>query len=103
MLGNTGYMPTYLTDSAKRQKIDQPVHIALSGCEVIEGEAVLMVNALEGVSGVNTYYGYDGITTQKHSPQLKQFTWIISGKQNDLVTLTATSQKAGKASIQCVL
>ena len=34
--------PTYLTDSAKRQKIDQPVHIALSVCGgYLEGEAVL--------------------------------------------------------------
>lgn len=103
VLGNTGYMPTYLTDSAKRQKIDQPIQITLSGCEVIEGEALLMVNELEGISGVNTYYGYDGITTQKHAPQLKRFTWIISGKQNDLVSLTASSQKAGKVSIQCIL
>lgn len=103
VLANTGYMPTYLTESAKRQKIDQPVQIIVEGAEVVEGKAVVSAGDLEGISGVKTFYGYEGITTVKHQPQFKKYTWIIKGNPTDEVTLNACSQKAGKAEIKVKL
>lgn len=103
VLANTGYMPTYLTESAKRQKIDQPVQIIVEGAEVVEGKAVVSAGDLEGISGVKTFYGYEGITTVKHQPQFKKYTWIIKGNPSDEVVLNACSQKAGNASIKVKL
>lgn len=103
ILANTGYMPTYLTESAKRQKIDQPVQIMVEGAELVEGKAEMSAGDLEGILGVKTFYGYDGITTVKHCPQIKKYTWIIKGKPSDEVILNACSQKAGKTSIKVTL
>lgn len=103
ILANTGYMPTYLTESAKRQKIDQPVQIMVEGAELVEGKAEMSAGDLEGISGVNTFYGYEGITTVKHQPQFKKYTWIIKGRPSDEVIVNACSQKAGKATIKVIL
>lgn len=103
ILANTGYMPTYLTESAKRQKIDQPVKIIIEGAELVEGKAEMSAGDLEGISGVKTFYGYEGITTVKHDPQFKKYTWIIKGNPSDEVVLKACSQKAGNASIKVKL
>ena len=103
VVGNSGYMPTYLTQSAQRQKVDKPVMATLSGAEVVHGEAAMKVGHLEGVSGVKTSYGYQGLTTANHDPQFKKVTWLVKGQANDVVTIKVTSEKAGQAEVQVQL
>ncbi len=93
---NYGYMPTFICNEAKKLKVDQPVKLALEFAgEMIEGKALTDIGHLEGFSGINSNYMYDGINTPKHDPLTKVATWIVKAEAGSEVTLNVSQQKSG--------
>jgi hypothetical protein len=103
-VANTGWLPTTVTQHAKKMKIVLPAVVEISGAngssvEVIEGEARVRIGQLDGRSKVLLDGGAmsDG-TTDRHLQ-----TWIIRAKSGSVVTLSATHQRAGSASTTVTL
>ena len=103
-VANTGWLPTTVTQHAKKMKIVLPAVVEISGAnssaiEVIEGEAKVRIGQLEGRSKVLLDGGAmsDG-TTDRHLQ-----TWIIRAKSGSVVTLSASHQRAGSASATVTL
>ena len=103
-VANTGWLPTTVTQHAKKMKIVLPAVVEISGAnrsaiEVIEGEAKVRIGQLEGRSKVLLDGGAmsDG-TTDRHLQ-----TWIIRAKRGSVVTLSASHQRAGSASATVTL
>jgi hypothetical protein len=103
-VANTGWLPTTVTQHAKKMKIVLPAVVEISGAngssvEVIEGEARVRIGQLDGRSKVLLDGGAmsDG-TTDRHLQ-----TWIIRAKSGTVVTLSATHQRAGSASTTVTL
>ena len=103
-VANTGWLPTTVTQHAKKMKIVLPAVVEISGgnssaIEVIEGEAKVRIGQLEGRSKVLLDGGAmsDG-TTDRHLQ-----TWIIRAKSGSVVTLSASHQRAGSASATVTL
>ena len=103
-VANTGWLPTTVTQHAKKMKIVLPAVVEISGAnssaiEVIEGEAKVRIGQLEGRSKVLLDGGAmsDG-TTDRHLQ-----TWIIRAKSGSVVTLSASHQRAGSASTTVTL
>ena len=97
-VANTGWLPTTVTQHAKKMKIVLPAVVEISGAnrsaiEVIEGEAKVRIGQLEGRSKVLLDGGAmsDG-TTDRHLQ-----TWIIRAKRGSVVTLSASHQRAGSS------
>ncbi|MFZ9731116.1 MAG: M14 family metallopeptidase [Ilumatobacteraceae bacterium] len=103
-VANTGWLPTTVTQHAKKMKIVLPAVVEISGAngssvEVIEGEARVRIGQLEGRSKVLLDGGAmsDG-TTDRHLQ-----TWVVRAKSGTVVTLSATHQRAGSASTTVTL
>jgi hypothetical protein len=103
-VANTGWLPTTVTQHAKKMKIVLPAVVEISGAngssvEVIEGEARVRIGQLDGRSKVLLDGGAmsDG-TTDRHLQ-----TWIIRAKSGSVVTLSASHQRAGSASATVTL
>jgi len=103
-VANTGWLPTTVTQHAKKMKIVLPAVVEISGAngssvEVIEGEARVRIGQLDGRSKVLLDGGAmsDG-TTDRHLQ-----TWIIRAKSGSVVTLSASHQRAGSASTTVTL
>jgi len=97
-VANAGWLPTTVTQHAKKMKIVLPAVVEISGAnrsaiEVIEGEAKVRIGQLEGRSKVLLDGGAmsDG-TTDRHLQ-----TWIIRAKRGSVVTLSASHQRAGSS------
>lgn len=106
VVGNRGYLPTFLTQEALNMKVDQQLNAELTvpqGAEVIMGQKSGQIGHLEGFAGIPSSYGYDFITTSKHDPLCKKLQWVVKGQSGQTVSLCVKSAKAGKAQAEVVL
>lgn len=94
VVANTGYMPTYCTQSMLKQKIDKPVNCELIGNVTIIKDAD-EVKSLQGISGIATHYGYDGIDTEESESQFKAIEWIIKVEKGSSCLIKISNEKAG--------
>lgn len=98
LISNTGYLPTYLSEEAKALKKAKEVEVTLKGAEAfISGKSTEKIGHLEGFSAINTDYNRNAITTGNYDPIVKKVVWIIKATQQTELTISAVSQKAGKA------
>lgn len=93
ILQNSGYFSTYVSHQAKNMKIVKPIYVDIDlpkDAELISGKKRVDIGQLEGRSNKNsmTYY---------HSPtdNRKKIEWIVRIADDDKVTITAKSCKAG--------
>ncbi len=103
-VSNTGYLPTFVTNEAKRLKVDKEltINLAVDGT-VVMGKATDTLGHLEGFSGVKSSYSWDNITTPAHAPFTKVVEWVVAAKEGTEVTVTVSGPKAGNAKATVVL
>lgn len=99
VIGNRGYLPVYLSEEALSLKTAKPVLASISGCEVINGKADVEAGMLSGYSRTVTGSIYGNLTTMSNAPAKKKLEWIVKANAGDVITVTATHEKAGSASI----
>lgn len=103
-ISNHGYLPTYVCEQAKTVKVDQAITLTCDGnIELINSEATQKIGHLEGFSGINSGYGYDGIHTENHAPVMKKVTWLVKAESGTTVTLMATQPKGGEVKHTIIL
>ena len=103
-VSNVGYLPTFVTNEAKRLKVDKPMSIELVGdCAVVMGEKAGSLGHLEGFSGVTSFYGHDSINTRKHAPFTKVVEWVVSAKEGTQLSVTVKGDKAGVVTAEVTL
>lgn len=97
LVANTGYLPTYLTTETKKMNLESMVQVSVSSdSATVIGHNHIELGSLEGFSGVETSYYYDhSINTYNYQPIVKKATFIVTGKQGDVVEVKAACDKAG--------
>ncbi len=95
VIGNLGYLSTNLTEEAKKLKVNKPVEVCLSGCEIVYGDDVVQLGDLDGYAKTATGSYYGNITTYANGNAKKKATWIVKGKPGDEITVCAQQEKAG--------
>ena len=103
VLGNSGFMPTYATSEFLNLKLAKDIEVTLEGAEIADGKAVQKIGQLEGFASVKANYSFFGPYNMEQAPLQKKMTWYVRGGEGTEVTLTAVSQKAGKASVKVTL
>lgn len=97
-VGNTGYLPTNLTDEAFSLKVDKPVMLTLEGAELISGKAQEELGQLSGYSRTVTgVFFYGNISTEKSAKAKKRVKYVVKGCPGDEIKVTAAHPKAGTA------
>ncbi|MBQ1531148.1 MAG: zinc carboxypeptidase [Solobacterium sp.] len=103
VLGNTGFMPTYATSEFLNLKLARDIEVTLEGAEIADGKKTQKIGQLEGFASVKANYSFFGPSTFETSPLQKKICWYVHGEEGTAVTLTAESQKAGKAQVEVTL
>lgn len=103
VVGNTGYLPTNLSDEAVKLKVNKPVAVTIKGAELISGKECEEIGDLSGYSRTVTGSFYGNITTFANANAKKKVVWVVKGNSGDAVTVTACQEKAGKACAEVVL
>ena len=95
-VSNVGYLPTFVTNEAKRLKVDKPLSFELGGeCTVVMGDKLGSLGHLEGFSGVKSSYHHDNIHTFNHDPFTKAVEWVVAAKEGTVLSVTVKGDKAG--------
>lgn len=101
-VGNLGYLPTNLTESAQTLKLNDPVKLRIDGAELLSGKAEEILGDLEGYS--STQFSFWGnVQTTYRAKARKSVRWLLRGKPGERITLRASQSKAGTAVAEIVL
>lgn len=102
---NTGYFPTYVTQEALNLKIVRDIEATLSGEGItfVEGKPKQLLGQLEGFSGIAGFSGGEGAISFEQAPCEKKVTWIIKAAPGSKLTVSAVSERAGRAAAEVVL
>ena len=100
LVQNNGFLPTYISEQAKKVGVGKPVEIEIAGAEVVSGDAESELGHLSG--RVNQYGGmFFGGGYPIDSRAIK--TWIVKGEAGATITITAGSAKAGTITTEVTL
>ena len=99
IVGNLGYLPTNLTEEAKKLNISKEVEVTISGGKVISGLEKTKIGNLEGYESTSTGTNFYGnISTDYNAKARKKLTWVVQAKSGTEITVSCAQEKSGKAS-----
>ena len=96
-IANTGWLPTDVTQHARKEKLVLPVTAWLSGAELVSGLARLELGQLEGRVHSRFASGNDG------TPDRTLATWVVRGAAGTEVTVEIGHQRAGSRTVTVAL
>lgn len=102
VIQNEGYLPTYLTEEAKIVHKNRPVKICLTGADCLTEDS-LEVKDLSGYSRTKMGELYGNLTTYAAAEARKKLRFLVKGTPGQKLTLTASHNKAGEASVNVTL
>jgi hypothetical protein len=102
---NAGFLPTYVTEQAKKVGVNKPVRVEITageGATIVSGDPEHELGHLHG--RVNQYgamaFGGNAVSGV-HSRAIAE--WVVSQPGGGAVTVTASTPKAGKATVEITL
>ncbi|MBP1466365.1 carboxypeptidase [Candidatus Chloroploca sp. M-50] len=98
---NSGYLPTYGSKRAQDLCTVRPVEVRLAlphGASLEAGEALMEIGQLEGRANKRSVWGSDYPTDN-----LRKVEWVVRAPEGGVITLTATSQRAGTVVVELAL
>ena len=99
VVGNLGYLPTNLTEEAKKLNISKEVEVTISGGKVVSGLEKTKIGNLEGYGSTSTgTNSYGNISTDYNAKARKKLTWVVQAKSGTEITVSCAQEKSGKAS-----
>jgi hypothetical protein len=96
-VANTGYLPIYVTEHAKRDRLVLPLVAELAGAQVLGGPARLELGQLAGRVSARFAGWNDG------SPDRVLATWVVRAVEGTEVTVAVSHQRAGSTSATVTL
>ena len=104
VVGNLGFMPTYIFRESLKNKQIKPLSIELKGFEtIVEGKAVQEIGHLQGYSGIRTMDWGIPARSMETEPYHKKVTWIIRAQAGTTLKLCCSSSKTGKIETEITL
>ena len=99
VVGNLGYLPTNLTEEAKKLNISKEVEVTISGGKIVSGLEKTKIGNLEGYGSTSTGTNFYGnISTDYNAKARKKLTWVVQAKSGVEITVSCAQEKSGKAS-----
>ena len=99
VVGNLGYLPTNLTEEAKKINISKEVEVTISGGKIVSGLEKTKIGNLEGYGSTSTGTNFYGnISTDYNAKARKKLTWVVQAKSGTEITVSCAQEKSGKAS-----
>ena len=102
IVGNTGYLPTNITDEAVKMGIAKSVKVMIDA-DVVSGKKEDEIGNLDGYSRTRTGSAYGNLSTMANGKQRKKLEWIIKAEAGTEATVCAAQEKAGCVSATVIL
>jgi hypothetical protein len=96
-VANTGWLPTHVSDRAKKADLVRPVVMEISGADVVGGSARREVGQLAGSMSARFNQGDGG------SPERALATWTVRCPAETQLIVVASHQRAGAAEVSIVV
>jgi hypothetical protein len=95
-IANTGWLATDVSAVARKRRLVRPGFVELTGdgVGVVGGPARQTFGHLDGRAALRFRNWHDG------TPDRALMSWVVSGAEGDTVTITATSDRAGSATVE---
>lgn len=93
-IANTGWLPTQISEHAKRHDMVLPVTAEVHGAQVVHGPARVTLGQLAGRSAMRFGGGNDG------TPDRVSTAWTLEAPVGTIVTVTARHPRAGEVSVE---
>lgn len=103
VVGNTGYLPTNLSEEALELHVEDHVKVSIDGAEIVEGKEVEDAGNLSGYSRTVTGSIYGNLTTFANAPAKKKLSWVVKASAGTTITVSAKQAKAGCATTTITL
>lgn len=98
VIANDGYMPTYLSNEAKKLKKDESIKVTIENCKVLSKDKTIEIDSLGGYSLCDTSSSlYGNLQTTNRNDIACKVEWIIE-TSDDNITIMAYNNKCGKVS-----
>lgn len=98
VIANDGYMPTYLSNEAKKLKKDESIKVTIENCKVLSKDKTIEIDSLGGYSLCDTSSSlYGNLQTTNRNDIACKVEWIIE-TTDDNITIMAYNNKCGKVS-----
>lgn len=98
VVANDGYMPTYLSNEAKKLKKDESIKVTIENCKVLSKDKTIEIDSLGGYSLCDTSSSlYGNLQTTNRNDIACKVEWIIE-TTDDNITIMAYNNKCGKVS-----
>lgn len=88
-IANTGWLPTYVTEKAKKDGIVRPILVELTGAEIVGGPSRQELGQLDGSMAVRFNQGDGG------SPERALASWVVRCAPGTALQVSASHQRAG--------
>jgi hypothetical protein len=88
---NTGWLPTVVSEHARKEGLVRPITAELTGAEVLGGPARLQLGQLDGRAALRFRGANDG------TPDRALATWVVRAGAGTTVTVDAAHDRAGRA------
>jgi murein tripeptide amidase MpaA len=98
-VANTGWLPTYVSQWAKKHHLVQPLTVEVAGAEPIGSAARVQLGQLAGRLEVRV----NGWGLNDGTPDRALHTWVVRAAPGAEVTVTADHQRAGRATATITL
>ncbi|MEY2754009.1 MAG: hypothetical protein RJB65_367, partial [Actinomycetota bacterium] len=97
-IANTGWLPTHISEKARKDRLVLPLVAELSGAPVVGGPARLELGQLAGRLAQRFAYGkHDG------TPERVLATWIVSAPAGTSVQVAISHERAGRCATTVTL
>jgi len=102
-LMNLGYLSTSISNQRKKLKLNKGIQVTLSGAEVVENEAEIWIDELEGYAQDHRYVSLSRVSFNKEAKRKVKLRWIVRKGDSESILLKADSQAAGNAVLTLVI
>ena len=96
-IANTGWLPTYISQKARKDCRVLPVSAHLDGAAVVGGPARVDLGQLEGRMAMRFSHWHDG------TPDRTLATWVVTGAPGTEITITVEHPRAGSVVTRLLL
>ncbi len=103
VVGNHGYMPTYVFEEGLKNKALPPLTVTLEGECKVEGDARQAIGHLQGFAGIQAHNEGMGPTTVETEPLCKEVRWLARGEEGAPLLLTCQGGHIGKVQLKAKL
>lgn len=103
VVGNIGYLPTYITSQALNVHKDKPINVVIQGAQSCDLKQIKHIDRLSGYALSSPDIDYGRFKSDTRQSTKAKLTWFVKANEGDKLTVIAFNEKSGKDTKEIIL